>query len=220
MRASIDIVPPSLGRGVQRIVEPGESLWLEGSPAATAALVLQGVALISRYDERECTEVPLGLAVPADLIGDEVLAGFSVRTTTVRALTRLRLHVVHADELHDRLRCDPSAGVAVSRLLAGHTITSARAAAASRDPLVEGRVVRWLVHLSEQLGGGDDAVVIPLGQAELAQLCATRRPTLNRILRSLAAAGAVHIGRGRIVVPSLASLRSVTDLLRHTAVAS
>lgn len=220
MRASIDIASTVLGHGAHRIIEPGALVWIEGAPATTVALILAGEALLSVYDPRGCTDVPVGLAVASELLGDEVLSDAPARSTTVRAVTRLRLHVVHADEVRDRIHCVPAAGELVSKLLARRTSWAARAAAASRDPLVEGRVLRWLVHLAEQTGHGAPTAVIPLGQAELAQLCATRRPTLNRILRAHADLGLIHVGRGRVVVPDVDALRRAASGDPERAVAS
>ena len=59
------------------------------------------------------------------------------------------------------------------------------------------------VHLDlcEQYGNdGSGPVLVPLTQTDLAELAGATRPTVNRVLRALAAQGFVQLSRGRIVV--------------------
>ncbi len=196
---------PLVELGATRVIEPGAALWHEGVEARSIGIVLSGVAFITRFDPVGSIDTPTGVAAAGQLIGHDALAG-GRRTSTVSARTRLRVCVIHVDRVLDVVQRTPRAALLLTSLLAQHAAIAEGAAAASRDPIVEGRVVRWLVHLAAQLGRGVDHAVIPLSQADLAQLCATRRPTLNVVLRSLVQAGAIDVSRSRIVVRDVAAL--------------
>jgi CRP-like cAMP-binding protein len=195
-----------LERGSLRVIEPSGVLWHEGVEARCVGFVLAGVALMSRFDHVGLVEAPIDVIGPGHLLGHDALLDSGRRSSSARALTRMRISLVHVDDLHDLMRRAPKVACSVTGLLARHAAAAERAAVASRDPIVEGRVVRWLAHLAEQLGGGASGTVIPLSQAELAQLCATRRPTLNGVLRSLALSGTIDVSRGRIIVRDAGAL--------------
>jgi CRP/FNR family transcriptional regulator, cyclic AMP receptor protein len=73
---------------------------------------------------------------------------------------------------------------------------------------VQRRVWLRLIDLVE-LYGGDEPVVIPLTQDEIAQLAGTTRPTVNRILRSGEENGVVQLNRGRIEIHDPTALRQL-----------
>ena len=191
--------------GSTRTVEPNAVLWHEGAEARSIGIVVSGVGFVTRFDAIGFTDTPTGVAGPGQLIGHDALLGGS-RTTTVSARTPLKVCVIHVDRLVDLLQRSPRAAVMFTTLVAQQALVAERAAAASRDPIVEGRVIRWLAHLADQLGRSTEHAVIPLSQADLAQLCATRRPTLNVVLRSLAQTGAIDVSRSRIVVRDIDAL--------------
>jgi CRP-like cAMP-binding protein len=68
------------------------------------------------------------------------------------------------------------------------------------------RVHRRLAELAETYRNGDGAVVLPLTQAQLAELAGGTRPTVNQILRRLEARGVIVLGRGRVTVLDRAAL--------------
>jgi CRP/FNR family transcriptional regulator, cyclic AMP receptor protein len=72
---------------------------------------------------------------------------------------------------------------------------------------VDKRLWRRVLDLAEQFGNGTVATAIPLTQEELAQLCGTTRPTVNRLLRDAEAAGAVALRRGALEVTDPAWVR-------------
>ena len=217
MSASTIVIPHLFSQGHRRIVEPGRNLWLATSPAVTMAFVTGGDALVTAFDHRSCDDVALDLVTAGHLLGHEALLDVAGRTTTVRAVTRLSLTVVHIRDARDAIARDGRCAAELVDLLAKRVASRDRAAAAGRDPIVETRVVSWLVHLARDRDPGTGSAVVPLGQAELAQLCATRRPTLNRVLRGLAERGLVQVGRGRVIVRDIDALECGEPL---TALAS
>ena len=72
---------------------------------------------------------------------------------------------------------------------------------------VDRRVVRRLVDLAGTYGGSANRVTVPMTQDDLAGMAGATRPTVNQVLQRLAAAGVIELGRGRIELVDVASLR-------------
>jgi CRP-like cAMP-binding protein len=73
---------------------------------------------------------------------------------------------------------------------------------------IDDRVMRRLLTLHEAFRPHEPAGGwIPIRQEELASYCGIARPTVNRILRQLAADGLVELGRGRLRVTDEPELR-------------
>jgi CRP/FNR family transcriptional regulator, cyclic AMP receptor protein len=68
------------------------------------------------------------------------------------------------------------------------------------------RVFRRLVELAATYGDSGGTVVIPLSQAQLADLVGATRPSVNQVLQRLADDGTVVLGRSRIEVRDLPGL--------------
>ncbi len=73
---------------------------------------------------------------------------------------------------------------------------------------VDKRVFRRLAELAAVYGNGTDPPCIPLTQEDLAGLAGTSRPTVNQVLRGLAADGTVAVRRGTVVITDLARLQA------------
>ena len=74
---------------------------------------------------------------------------------------------------------------------------------------VRHRVARALIDLADQYAGLGPRVSLLVTQDDIAGLAGTTRPTVNEVLRTLEAAGAIELHRGRVDVIDR------TVLLRH-----
>jgi CRP-like cAMP-binding protein len=122
------------------------------------------------------------------------------RSATAVAIAPTRTLALHRRDIDELRLSVPSLGRAVeialaltvrrlsARLLEAHYVTSDK------------RVARRLVELATIVGGVADGTVIPFTQDDLAGLAGAARPTVNKILQELREAGAIDLGRGRIVV--------------------
>jgi CRP-like cAMP-binding protein len=121
-------------------------------------------------------------------------------TTTGVALEATETLAIRADEFTEIRRRLPAVNEAVVRFLADRTLALA-------DQLVEAlyvpadtRVLKRLAVLCGLYDRGDDEVVIPLTQEDLAGLAGVTRPTVNRVLKKEERRGTLRISRGSITV--------------------
>jgi CRP-like cAMP-binding protein len=86
------------------------------------------------------------------------------------------------------------------RMIADVTIDLARQIAEALYVPAEVRVLKRLLSLCAVYDKGDDAVVIPLTQEDLAELAGVTRPTANRVLKKEERRGLLTLTRGSITV--------------------
>lgn len=196
-----DVRRQVLARMQRRTFARGDVLFHEGDPADTLHLLAQGRVLARRT-------TPLGDSVafrvigPGRALGDVSLAAAHPRrSSTVVALEPTVTLVMTFAEFRRLMAQYPALGDRLAALL------SARVRRLS-EQLVEAlylpsdrRVVHRLLDLCTQYAGGDGGpVVIPLTQADVAQLAGAARPTTNRVLRALEGDRVLRLHRGWIEV--------------------
>lgn len=185
-----------------------EIVFSQGDPGGAFHLLAKGKMAI-RVATPSGEVVTLSVLGPGDFFGEQALLGpRHVRTASVVALEpaeTLSMDLARFDQLR---RSNPSVerflvdvlGAQVRRLTA-HLVEALYVPA-------EQRTVRRLLSLLRHYRGATGPVVVPVTQEDLASMAGTTRPTVNRVLRSLADAGAVRLSRGRIEVLDVEVLRS------------
>jgi CRP-like cAMP-binding protein len=206
----LDVVPEDdrrilLSLAVRRRFAKGEVLFHEGDPGDSLHLVAKG-HLAARATTPLGDVATVRVFQPGDFFGELAILSPGPRNATIVALDpveTLALHVSHFQTL--RVDHPHAEGVLVHALVAEVRRLSAALVEALYLP-VEKRLWRRLLELSEMYGE-DPPVEIPLTQEDLAQLAGTTRPTANRILREAEQNGVLGIGRGRIEVRDVETLR-------------
>ena len=186
----------------------GEILFHEGDPADTVHFIAEG-----RVMARRTTEA--GDSVAVRVIGrGRALGDVSVsssnprRSSTVVALEPTTTLSIGFEEFRRLCAAHPG----IQQHLA--TLLSARVRRLS-DQLLDAfflpsdrRVVRRVLDLCDQYAESThQQVLIPLTQADIAELSGATRPTTNRVLRGLESDGLLRLGRGRVVVLDRDALR-------------
>lgn len=190
-----------IAAAVRRRFAPKEIICHEGDLAESMHIIMRG-----RVAVRVVT--PLGdvatLAIhgAGDVFGEQALASPGRRrNATVVAIEPVETAMLRRAAFN-RLRRDRPE---VERFLVD--MLSERLTEVSRR-LVEAmyfgadeRITRRLAHLVQLYGGRTPSPVrVTVTQDDLATLAGTTRPTVNRVLKDLEAAGIVRLGRGRIDV--------------------
>lgn len=180
----------------------GEVVFHEQDPADTLQLVDKG-----RFAVRVTT--PLGdtavLAIlgPGDMFGELALLGAEDprRSATVAALEPAETLSVHRIDFDALRRDHPGTADVLVAILSAQVLRLSRHLVEALYVPAEKRVLRRLHEVCAIYArDGEDEVVVPLTQEDLAGLAGTSRATVNRVLRDEERRGSVTLGRGRTVV--------------------
>jgi CRP-like cAMP-binding protein len=172
-----------------------EVLFHEGDPAASVHLVAKGRVAI-RVTTPLGDVATLDLRVPGSVVGEmALLSSDGVRSATAIALEPTETLVVDAATFASLRREQPVLSeVLVSVLAARVRQLNDRLLEALYIP-VDTRLLRRVLEMADIYGD-----VIPLTQEDLAGLAGATRATVNRVLRREEKAGALTLGRGRLIV--------------------
>ncbi len=189
-------------RGLERLLRAGDFVHLQGDVAETVSLVLSGQFLANAYSVSGWRPEPIGIIGPGMLLGDDALVpGSAERSATVRCLTDASLVVVYRRDLQEAMIRSTAVQDLVLGLLAQRMRSLEAEMLAGATASVELRIARWLAHLHVTLVPcGHHDPRININQEDLAMLAGTRRPTVNRIVKSFEGEGLVRLGRGWISV--------------------
>lgn len=187
--------------GTELVIEPGRVLTEEGAPGREFFLVVEGKA--------ECTIRGRQVAVfgTGDYFGELALLRTSTRrTATVQALEPAVTLAIGGAAFRRLCEQRPRVERALTTLLADQVDSLSRHLLEALYEGLDARVHHRLAELAATYGSDHGAVVLPLTQAQLAELAGGTRPTVNQILRRLEARGVIALGRGRVTVLDAARL--------------
>jgi CRP/FNR family transcriptional regulator, cyclic AMP receptor protein len=206
-----------LDAAARRHFARGEVVFHEGDTGDTLHLITAGRAAVraSTPMGEVATFAVLG---PGQFFGEQALVDDrSERLATVSALEALQTLAVRRHIFDELRRRHPSLERVLTHALAGQVRRLHTHLLEALFLPADIRVVRRLVVLAEQYAPApseasghastESPVTVPLTQDDLASLAGTTRPTVNRVLQDLSGARLVHLGRGRIEVLDLPSLR-------------
>lgn len=185
-----------------------ELLAREGEPADSFHVILEGRAAV-RVTTPAGESAIVTVLGPDSHFGEVSLLGGEGprRTADVVALERVRTLAVPAAVFQALRRQNPELERFVSAILAQRVRELSEQLVEAMYDGLERRVVRRLLALASSSGARGAEVVLPLTQAELAQLAGGSRPSVNQVLQRLAAEGLVEIRRGRVTVREVPRLQ-------------
>lgn len=183
----------------QRSFARGEVIFIEGEPGATVHVIETGHVVI-RVATEHGGVATVSVLGPREIFGEGALFSDDAR----RSATAIALEPVVTrwldSEQFARIRDDPQVhDFLVRALTARLRVTTDHLLEALFVP-VEIRVLRRLVTLADEFARGDNRVVLPVSQEDIAAMAGTTRPTANRVLRGAEDDGMVSLGRGRITI--------------------
>jgi len=178
----------------------GEVVFHAGDPANTLHLLVTGHVSVRVTTSLGDTAI-FAVLSPGAIFGELSLLGDgTARSATIEALEPTETLVLTTDDLRRLRAMSPEVDAFLLGLLAGYIRRQdARLLEALYVP-TDKRVLRRLVELARDYGGGRAGTVVPLTQETVASMAGTTRPTANQVLRAAEDAGLISIGRGRIRV--------------------
>ena len=183
-----------------------EVICSAGDRADALHLVARGRLAVSVSLPSGATAM-LSVLGAGDYFGELALLRTSTRrTATVQALEPAVTLAIGGAAFRRLCEQRPRVERALTTLLADQVDSLSRHLLEALYEGLDARVHRRLAELVETYRNGDGAVVLPLTQAQLAELAGGTRPTVNQILRRLEARGVIVLGRGRVTVLDRAAL--------------
>jgi CRP-like cAMP-binding protein len=188
-------------------LDAGAFLFEASDAADNAYFVVDGEISIDIATETGRT-ISVAQARRGDLIGELSLLDGGGRSAAARALTDARLLPIPRAKFEHFLAENPRfARAVIADLAAKLRATNQQVESVSFRPLAE-RVATLLSALAADRGAPPVSLVIT--QAEIAQRLGASREKVNVHLQDLKAAGAITLGRGRIVCVNLDRLTGAT----------
>lgn len=195
-----------LGLARRRTFRRNEVLCHEGDPADSVHLVEAGHLAVHGTLASGVTATFTVLS-PGDYFGElALLRADHRRTATVTALEPSRTLAVAATAFDRLCRENPGIERVVSALLAARVESLSQRLLETMYESLDRRVYRRLVDLASTYRCPDGTIVVPLSQAQLADLVGATRPPVNQVLQRLADQHVVRLGRARIEVLDLPEL--------------
>jgi CRP/FNR family transcriptional regulator, cyclic AMP receptor protein len=190
----------------RRTFSRNEIVFHHGDPADSLHLIRKG-----RFGVRITTPVgdtaTLSVRGPGDAFGElALLGGESVRSATVAALEPGETHSVYRDDFQRLRRQYPVVNDVLIGILTDRLRRLSEQVIEAYYVPADRRVLRRVCELAELYGRGDEELVVPLTQEELAELAGTSRATVNRVLREAERRGSVELRRGKTAVLDLDAL--------------
>lgn len=177
-----------------------------GDPADALHLVAGGRLAVSVSLPSGATAM-LSVLGAGDYFGELALLRTSTRrTASVQALEPAVTLAIGGAAFRRLCGQRPRVERALTTLLADQVDSLSRHLLEALYEGLDARVHHRLAELAATYGSDHGAVVLPLTQAQLAELAGGTRPTVNQILRRLEARGVIALGRGRVTVLDAARL--------------
>lgn len=176
----------------------GDTIFHEGEAGDTLHVIDAGHVAIKVVTAMGDV-VTLTVLGPGESFGEQaLLAPDARRTASAVCLDEVQTIAVGGDDFEDLRHRLPAVDRFLVDVLAAQVRRLSGQLVESLHVQAETRVLRRLATLAAAFGG--DPPVIPVTQDDVASMAGTTRPTVNRALRALEAAGTVALGRGRITV--------------------
>lgn len=199
-----------LAAAVTKRFRRGEIVMREGEPGESLHIVRSGRLAVRVSTPGGATATLTVISAGASFGELALLSGDHVRTATVVALEPTETLALTRSAFDSLRRSHPAVQRLVTEALARRVHELSSALLEALYVPVDRRIVARLVDLGRTYGDGaaNGHVTVPLTQDDLAGMAGTTRPTTNQVLQRLAEEGVLALGRGRIELIDIESLRS------------
>jgi CRP/FNR family transcriptional regulator len=189
---------------VERTIERGEMLFLEGESVGTLCFVVSG-AVKSFKTSSEGKEQIICILRPGDSFNDVPAFDGDPSPVSAQAMTALVVYEISRNDLAAIIRDNPKVALNVIRVLAGRVRHMVSLVEDLSFRHVIGRVAKILLE-----NAGDGAGPGPrLTQQEMAAIAGTAREVVGRSLKTLEDEGAIKLDRHRIVISNKKTLENM-----------
>lgn len=192
----------------------GDFVFVQGEPGEALFFVVKGRVKITVMapDGREKI---IKVMEPGHVFGEVVLFDSGPYPASAQTMDDCQVGVLRNKDLYKLLHEHTDLAISLLQLLAKRLKMTQRQLQdlALRDVFT--RVAQLLLELAESEGiklpCGSVQLTLRLTREEMAQLAATSRETLTRMLGELRQQGIIAVERNQVLIPSMARLREVID---------
>jgi CRP-like cAMP-binding protein len=195
-------------RGRERRFSTGQALFREGDPPSSVAVILDGTVKVSASGVGG-TEALLAMRGPGSVIGEFAAIDRTVRCATVTAVRPVRALFVPCPAFEAFLAEQPSAALALLRLVVARLRDADRMRIEFGTLEVQARLARRLLELARDHGeevDGEIVIRLAVTQDDLAGMVGASRQSVARGLRELREGGLITTGRRTITIIDAAGL--------------
>ncbi len=190
-----------LKTAVRRRFRNGDTLFHQGDPGDSLHFLDKGHVAIRVVSSRG-DQLTFDLLEPGDAFGEQaLLSPDNRRTASAVSVGDVETLMLRRAEFNDLRQRHPSVTEVLVHALAAQVRRLSDQVTDAHTLPADDRVLKQLARLVDSFEvDGVETVTIPLTQEDLASLAGTTRPTANRALQPLVAAGVIELRRGRIEV--------------------
>lgn len=181
------------------IVEPGTCVLRSGDAAQYLCLVVSGSMHLSR-DMRSGSSFTAGLHLAGDFHGLGPVLAQRPHIYTAVCKERTVLVRIPADLLRDLVAVNGRLSFSLFAALERRHLQALNLHASAAVDSTQTRIAGLLKSINARGVRGRSNAEINLSQEEIAAMLGTRRQVVNRVLREMAATGAIHVQYGRIAI--------------------
>lgn len=192
-------------------VRGGETIFRKGEPAGSPIFLAAGIAQVET-EEASGRRAILALLQPGMLMG--LTSSFTSTTHRVSAkgFTDCTVCVLPAGFFEKAVLKRPQLALDLWRHLAAAQQQTIRIFAIRSNPHLPARLAQALLLLGDELGHRHPAggVLVGITHQQIAELVASTRPAITRVLSTFRSRGWVSMGKGRVILLHTAALSDLT----------
>lgn len=180
----------------------GQVIFQKGDPGTSMMAVLSGRVRISAYSE-DGREIILNMVDPGQLFGEIALLDGKERSADATAMGKTELLILDRRDFLPFLERNPKIAVQLIEVLCGRLRRTSEMVESIAFLDFGARLARLLVQMSDHYGKEtDDGLLIDLriSQADLGNLIASTRESVNRQLSSWVQEGVISVDQGKITL--------------------
>ena len=186
----------------ERSFASGQVIFQKGDPGTSMMAVLSGRVRIGAYSE-DGREIILNMVDPGQLFGEIALLDGKERSADATAMGKTELLILDRRDFLPFLEKNPKSAVKLIEVLCSRLRRTSEMVESIAFLDFAARLARLLVQMSEHYGKDTEAgllIDIRISQADLGNLIASTRESVNRQLSAWTQEGVIAVEQGKITI--------------------
>jgi len=191
----------------------GQVIFQKGDPGTSMMAVLGGRVRISAYSE-DGREIILNMVEPGQLFGEIALLDGKERSADATAMGKTELLILDRRDFLPFLERNPKIAVQLIEVLCGRLRRTSEMVESIAFLDFGARLARLLLQMAENYGKETDAgllINLRISQADLGNLIASTRESVNRQLSAWTQEGVIAMDQGKITLIDQDALETMSQ---------